>query len=594
MGTDLCVHRPGIGSYDAGLDALLRLFVKAGCVVFEMGSASIYLFNALMFVPTAYLIAVSSSSRREFGIHLAMFVVFLGLHPNWFDTHVIEGLTTLLVYLAILYLVRMSRRDWRSGMGPVAFDCAVFGSVFAMHYTIRESAASIPMVGLALALLLVACGTLGPRQRVRQWVSGSGFLLLCLSVAALALLSVFGLRLAMSSLFGESMDPHGSGSELCGAMGWADNPYNLVWDDDFLFVQLGWQILSQQFLDFAEASRIFAPLCRQISLAFPEMVISSLWHKLLYLFEFCISDVSAVYNPVQPSRPLGAILLLACGELVGRYAFRWEVDRRSVERKLTLLSVLGGALAVPLLFLPVYLVPLVAFAIIYGISTVALAADWLSERPRGRLLPIGVDWRNVSLLLGVLLPIAAVYVMSSAAHRRTAESMSYDVPSFASYDTLVYFNILDEDRRSQIVEQLASSGSDRLFLPEREDAASKLALVFDDRVCVVHEFDRERAPKEPLLLQGPRNAAMTVLDAKDPSPERVAYLEKRFPVTKIHDAAWNGQTKMLCLSTRWGYFRDTERIRVNTATFASGHHAGPGGLGLATTLSEVLTRARSR
>lgn len=631
IGEDVCGFRPNIGAGDQGIAILYLFFSSLACKLTagaSLGSFPVYAFNLLLLAPLAYLVVTASRGQREFVTNLVAVGILMVAFPGWFHHHIIEGYTAFVTYLTCKFLVRkaFTPDDSAAGRASMAVwgHCLAFGAVLGLHYTARQSSVFIPLAGFTAVLVLVALRLVDlPSPVPLEPALAGGVRAFIGRFSRMALVTLAGMFLyqktviALLRMFGLGFQNHTVGGVAFNGLGWVDNPFNVVWDDDFQVVQLGQMLFKG--LDVAHwdtQSEVFKRLFLEVTVSYPEMLIGSWVGKLRYVIQFFFSsDTNALGNPLQPTlavRLVGMVSFSAFAiqhvlALGTRYRPR---DVAALERDLANLALIAGVLFVPIAVAPTYLVSMLTAAILYAAHATGdmflIWWHWTGETGsrRGRIFFKGriprPSGRKLAMWGGLLLVVTVVCAVSRFKNSQLAELGFHrvDASDFRAYMKMVDFNVVGDDEKQRVIQRLMegkpSSGT-KVFLKGQGGGpttagAARLAIAFDDRVCVIAKFDRAMTFRGPYFVQGPRNSALNVMRDEEPDPEKVLYYDRRFPIIKLADGIWNGSFRMVCMSTPEGYFRDAKKIRVNAMRFISGSHCGEG-LGLAPAWRETLLAA---
>jgi hypothetical protein len=320
------------GVWDPGMDILISAFTHIIHLlhpaytitvsdVFLIQTALILLFALMMIIPRV-------PWRVSLGGELCLIIVWLTFNDVSQSGHAVESWTIIICAAALAHLV-----FWRSSLRDYAVT-ALFGLILGFMPFMRRSAMFIVVLPFALVLVFGALMWLVHFLRGRQ---EKAYFVPALGPASMILVLAIGVQWGGLELWAIThktpFRSHDIGYPLYLSLGFANNPYNIVWDDDcamatgILEEGVPWH---DSFEDERKLSKLWIQRVRED----PTLIINGTVAKGSYLLRYFggLIDPRAVENdqaPVPPSRFLAALLgLFLTAFFVSAKAFtRYRHDR---------------------------------------------------------------------------------------------------------------------------------------------------------------------------------------------------------------------------------------------------------------------------
>jgi hypothetical protein len=583
--TGRAVDDPGINILISIFTYLIHLLHPAYSItvsdVFVIQTALILLFSLMMIIPGV-------PWPVSLGGELCLIIAWLIFNDVSQSGHAVESWTIIICAAALAHLV-----FWRGSLRDYAVT-ALFGLILGYMPFMRRSAILIVVLPFALLLVFGALMWVVHFWRSRQEKAAFARVL---GPASMILVLAIGVHWGGLELWAITtktpFKSHGIGYPLYLSLGFANNPYNIVWDDD---CAMATGILEEgvPWHDNPDHQRKLYQLWFQRIREDPTLIINGMVAKGSYLLRYFggLIDPRAVQNdqaPVQPSSLLAALtgLFLTTFLITAKAFTRYRHDR------MVLLFAGGVGLLVS------GILPLLIIVPFYFGSCIATFLSWaLILTPAAR--SIGMESNGLShppefarntwvyriaFCIGftAILGFAAFALFKSVVNRIEANKLLSGDPvqKFAElgYRYSVLFNRLPIEDQQTVVDRLLSK-EHRQAVFRSESPVNRTDVIFqpvaavagDRMLAVIARMSRDWKMDLPSVLQGPRNSALFVSKETEVVPSAFSYGTSLSRVQKIADSNWDGRYRMFWLPQQSGGDSTTRFLTVNAFNFSGGSH----------------------
>ncbi len=399
------------------------------------------------------------------------------------------------------------------------------------------------------------------------------------------------------------MRSHPAGYSLIQSLGFASNPYCLVWGDECALAQgLLYEGKPWRDDDPAADKKLMA-LWRQRVLEDPGMVLRGALAKAGYLVRYFTGTLNplATQGDGYPLKPSGITLLMGVAFCVAVAACTVIFYRRRTDRLLILAAGTAGlgmaAFAQLVIVVPFYLGCAIAYCL--GIFLILLPAVCQVARetrtdhaevvpPRNTLV-----YRMVGiLLLGLGLLVWGFTSYRFIVNRAQARELLAGDPiqklNQLRLDFAFRFNRLSFAAQQQvIVRLLAAPSTQPIFrLPADRQSGPKgiftpvLAVAGDRILYVVTWMSSDWRMRLPSRGQGPKNSVLLLVKNADRLGSTLGWLESPDKYIKIANANWDGRYRMFVFPAPSDYAADAKFLGVSAYNFKGGEETEGVGLEL--------------
>ncbi len=590
---ELLVDYTNLNTSDVGLHWLFVTWLRialwlnpshgiSGDDLFAFETVVLFFFSALMLIPDAPFMAAA-------GGQLALFLIWLTFGEISAYCHAIEAWDVTLGAMFIVQLAfwKGSRRDYASA--------ALFGGVLGYFPMMRQSAMQASAACFfILGVGAVAAGVTLWRRRhewaFRKYAWPLGIFLGCYFVVRT------GAEWLWTVVSNRPWLPHGAGGILLASLGFAANPYNIVWDDDFQKAQ-GLLIAKKVWmaLELPDVQAQIGQWWRAYVLEDPCVMLRSMLAKAGYLVRYFTGtlDARATQSDQYPISPSWVTFFL--GLLFALAAVRFAINLRRCrsDRMLALAAGAAGlfiASNVSLIVVgPFYMGSDIAFCL--ALFLILMPASEYAAREQAAAPQFKrntvVCMALAALAIPAVLPVAAYTGYRSGANRREALDILTGDP-YQEFQALGYrfswrFNRLSLADQQKVIDRLLSSERRGEVFSARSPAGGKtftpiLAMIAGDDLGVIAKMSRDWKMDLPSRVQGPRNSALRILKNTGQGPPQMYYLQDVGNYLKIQDASWDGRYRMFCLPEPPDFANGARFLDVGAFNFSGGSHGFSEGL----------------
>ena len=537
----------------------------AGGDLFAFETTVVFLFALLILLPRLPLLAT-------IGGEIVLLIVWWTFGELSATTRAFEAWNVALgsVFIASLPYWRGTKRDYLSA--------AFFGAFLGFFPLMRQSAVQTFTACLLITVvLLLAAGVTRYLKRDKRFFSTQAGLEWSFLnyLKPLATFTPFFLAIKYGALwlwchqFDRPWVPHGIGGSMLASLGFADNAYNMVYDDDFLTAQgllIGKVFWKTQ--ELSETQAKLGEIWKARVLEDPAHFLHCLEVKVRYLIHYFTGtlNVQATAVDAYPLSPSWITLVMGsafCGTIVfGMVLF----TRHRCDRWLLIMAgffaLMAASMASLVIVCPFYTGGAIAFFCASGL-VFAPAMVWIPKENASPATAAMVK-RNtrVCVIVGALmlagsLAVGGFSVYQGMVNRRVARELLNGDP-MQSFQRLEYrfsweFNRLSPAEKQTVLRRLlAPEHKGQVFRPLKSAASASpfeplLVLSGNECVCVVARLSSKWKMLLPSRIQGPRNSLLFVVKNVDHVPGVNHYLDSPFNYLKICDTSWDDGIHMFCL-----------------------------------------------
>lgn len=561
---------------------------------------------SILAILSLVLLAPRVPIRVTIGGHVCLFLVWLMFFEINYFGHAIESWVVILMAMFLVHVVYWKGRLRDYGVA------LFFGLVLGYIPLMRQSARFIvvgPCILVVGFVVLMIIANVGSRDRTRRTWNFLHFLVPVLILLGCTMTIRWGVNRLWAVKYGRPFKTHGVGYPLYLSLGFANNPYNIAWDDDCA-VAHGLLIDRTPWLDDPHGQRRLQEEWLLRVAEDPALVLKGMVAKGAYLLRTfsCSIDPRKIEADGAPIKPSWSLTLLAV-VFIAAFVFCIPIFRRAGENRLLILmagatGLLISSVSPLLIVVPFYfgscVTAMLSFVFILApaVFLVGKSATNVSPSPQA-------DRNTRVLKMFLTLCLTALFIIGiftwfrREVNRREAYELLNGPPAVKltelGYRYAHRFNRLPVDKQRVIIDRFLSpeykgivfhagsrqEGKGEIFRP-------LMALRGDRSLAIIAQMSSEWKMALPSRVQGPRNSVLMVLKNKDVGPGVLPYYAPPNIFLKISDANWDGCFRLFFLPQPADFEVDAKFFNVSAHNFIDGSHND--GLVLSRISSDRLVR----